>query len=90
MALILPHTDLEGAYDMGERARTAIEALAVPHLDGQGTLQVRASMGAASSADGNKTDLIAAADNALYLAEREGKNRTVKAAPETANVFGGE
>lgn len=90
MALILPHTDLEGTYDMAERARMAIEGLAVPHLDGRGTLQVRASMGAASSSDGNKNDLIAAADSALYVAKREGTNRTVEAVPETANVFGGE
>jgi hypothetical protein len=28
--------------------------------------------------------------NALYTAKHAGKNRTVKAEPETANVFGGE
>ena len=47
-------------------------------------------MGAAASSDGDKDDLIAAADGALYVAKREGKNRTVRAEPETANVSGGE
>ncbi|MGH2856216.1 MAG: diguanylate cyclase [Solirubrobacteraceae bacterium] len=90
MALILPHTDLEGAFEMAERARTAIEALRIPRLDGHGSLRVTASVGAAASSDGNKNDLIAAADGALYVAKREGKNRTVRATPDTANVAGGE
>jgi diguanylate cyclase (GGDEF)-like protein len=90
MALILPHTDLEGAYEMAERARMAIEALKIPRLEGDESIRVTASVGAASSADGNKNDLIAAADGALYVAKREGKNRTVRAASHTANVVGGE
>jgi diguanylate cyclase (GGDEF)-like protein len=90
MALVLPHTDLEGAYEMGERARTAIEALAVPRLVGQGTVQITASVGVAASSEGDKDELIAAADTALYLAKRAGKNRTVRAHPETANVSSGE
>ena len=36
MALILPHTDLDGTYEMAERARTAIAALEVPQIDGEG------------------------------------------------------
>jgi diguanylate cyclase (GGDEF)-like protein len=90
MALILPHTDLEGTYEMAERARTAIEALAVPQIDGQGTLRITTSVGAASSAAGDKNELIAAADAALYVAKREGKNRTVRAVPESAHVVTGE
>ena len=90
MALILPHTDLEGAFEIAERVRTAIEALQIPLLDGEGTLRVTTSVGAAASTDGNKNELIAAADGALYVAKREGKNRTVRAAPDTANVVGGE
>ena len=90
LALILPHTDLAGAYEMAERARTAIEALAIPLTDGQDALRVTASAGAASSSEGDKNELIAAADGALYVAKREGKNRTVKAEPRTANVVGGE
>jgi diguanylate cyclase (GGDEF)-like protein len=90
LALILPHTDLAGAYEMAERARSAIEALEIPLMDGQNALRITASAGAASSFEGDKNELIAAADGALYAAKREGKNRTVKAEPRTANVVGGE
>ena len=90
MALVLPHTDLEGAYEMAERARAAIAALAVPKLEGEGTLQITASVGVAASSEGNKDELIAAADDALYMAKHGGKNRTVRAQPETANVSAGE
>ena len=89
MALILPHTDLEGAYVIAERVRMAIEAMEVPLLEGGGSLRITASVGAAVLADGQKDELIAAADNALYVAKRDGKNRTVRAKPDTANVVGG-
>jgi diguanylate cyclase (GGDEF)-like protein len=89
MALILPHTDLEGTYVIAERTRHAIEALHVPLLQGAGALQITASVGVAASGDGNKDELITAADNALYVAKRDGKNRTVKADSQTANVLGG-
>lgn len=90
LALILPHTGLEGAYEMAERVRLAIQALEIPLIDGAGTIGVTASAGAASSAEGDKDELIAAADGALYVAKRQGKNRTVKAQSRTANVVGGE
>jgi diguanylate cyclase (GGDEF)-like protein len=89
MALILPHTDLDGTYVIAERTRLAIEALRIPFLDRTGALQITASLGAATSVDGHKDELISAADNALYVAKREGKNRTVKAGSQTANVLGG-
>jgi diguanylate cyclase (GGDEF)-like protein len=82
MAVALPQTDLEGAYRFAERVRRRIEALDLPLLDGDGTLRVTASFGAASlkssSADG-KDALVASADAALYRAKRSGKNRTVRA-----------
>jgi diguanylate cyclase (GGDEF)-like protein len=90
LALVLPHTDLEGAYEMAERARAAIEAQAVPELEGDGVLRITASVGVAASSEGDKDGLIAAADNALYAAKHDGKNRTVSAEPQTANVSGGE
>jgi len=82
LAVVLPGTDLDGAYNLAERVRMGIEALDFP-LDGRATLKVTASFGAASipesAADGQS--LIAAADGALYEAKRSGKNRTVRAQP---------
>jgi diguanylate cyclase (GGDEF)-like protein len=82
MAVALPQTGLQGAYEFAERVRQRIEALKLPLLEGEGTLRVTASFGAASlphSAKVDKDALVAAADAALYRAKRSGKNRTVKA-----------
>jgi diguanylate cyclase (GGDEF)-like protein len=81
LAVVLPGTDLEGAYNLAERVRSGIEELALPLLDGDGVLRVTASFGVATlpgSAD-DMRDLVAAADEALYRAKRAGKNRTVRA-----------
>ena len=82
MAVALPLTDLEGAYQFAERVRRRIEALELPALDGGGTLKVTASFGVASLGavvTADKDALVAAADGALYEAKRTGKNRTVRA-----------
>jgi diguanylate cyclase (GGDEF)-like protein len=82
MTVALPQTDLDGAYRFAERVRRRIEGLELPLLEGDGTLRVTASVGAASlaTAPGQDADsLVAAADAALYRAKRSGKNRTVKA-----------
>ena len=50
LAVVLPGTDLEGAYNLAERVRAGIEALALPLLDGEGTLRVTASFGVADPA----------------------------------------
>lgn len=90
LALILPHTDLEGSYVIAERLRTEVAALRVPRLDGQGALRITASLGVAASSEGGKDDLIADADGALYTAKRDGKNRTVRAAARAANMVTSE
>ena len=82
MAVALPQTGLDGAFEFAERVRTQIEALELPLLDGDGVLHVTASFGVAAlphSAKSDKDALVAAADAALYRAKRSGKNRTVKA-----------
>jgi diguanylate cyclase (GGDEF)-like protein len=82
MAVVLPQTDLEGAFEFAERLRDRIERLAVPVLQGDGIVRVTASVGAASlpeSAAADKDALVQAADSALYRAKRLGKNRVMKA-----------
>ncbi|HEX7290321.1 MAG TPA: diguanylate cyclase, partial [Conexibacter sp.] len=79
LAVALQQTDLAGAEAIAERVRTAVEALALPRLDGQGSLGVTVSCGVAASTDGDPVALVAAADAALYAAKRTGKNRTVRA-----------
>jgi len=82
MAVALPQTDLEGAYQFAERVRRSVEDLALPLPSGDGVLKVTASFGVASLASADHADkdaLVAAADKALYEAKRTGKNRTVRA-----------
>ena len=43
MAVALPGTDLDGAYNFAERVRHAIESLELPLIEGGGTLRVTAS-----------------------------------------------
>jgi diguanylate cyclase (GGDEF)-like protein len=90
MALILPHTDLEGSFAIAERVRTSIAALRVPVLGSDELIEVTASLGVAATSEGDKSGLIADADAALYRAKREGKNRTIRATPVPANVTTGE
>lgn len=86
MALILPETDVVGAYNVAERVREAIEALRFPLANGQGELRVTASLGVAAAATTGsaKVDVIAAADKALYEAKHTGKNRTMRGFVEPA------
>jgi diguanylate cyclase (GGDEF)-like protein len=81
LAVVLPGTDLEGAYNLAERVRVGIEDLALPLLDGAGVMRITASCGVATlpgSAD-DMRGLVSAADDALYRAKRAGKNRTERA-----------
>jgi diguanylate cyclase (GGDEF)-like protein len=81
LAVILPSTDLDGAYTVAEAIRTAIEKLEI-ELPGGGTLSVTVSVGV-SALEGGVTDpasLIDAADVALYDAKRAGKNRSARGA----------
>jgi diguanylate cyclase (GGDEF)-like protein len=71
-ALILPNADSEGAQVVAERLRARIEGINVP-----GFGSVSASIGIATFPlqGASRSDLVIAADAALYTAKRAGRNR---------------
>jgi diguanylate cyclase (GGDEF)-like protein len=72
--VVLPETDLAGAQRFAERLRRAIEAHAV------GEMKTSASCGVATMLpEDNVEELLGAADQALYQAKSNGRNRTVSA-----------
>jgi two-component system, cell cycle response regulator len=82
-ALILPRTETEGARLVGEKIRTAV---ARQPFDAVGqSIPVTVSVGVATYPDGgvDARTLLAAADEALYEAKANGKNRVV-GAPRSA------
>jgi diguanylate cyclase (GGDEF)-like protein len=81
LALILPGTDLEGAFRVAERVREQIAALRIPMLDGSGSLQVTVSCGVAAvpNTPADKGALLVAVAQALREAKATGKNKTVRA-----------
>jgi diguanylate cyclase (GGDEF)-like protein len=81
LAVVLPQTDLEGAYRLAERLRTGIAQLDIPMVAATGHMRVTASVGVAGLPESAQDPerLIAAADAALYAAKRSGKNRTIRA-----------
>jgi diguanylate cyclase (GGDEF)-like protein len=81
LAVVLPGTDLAGAFNLAERVRVGIERLEIPLLNGEGTIRVTASCGVATlpTLAYDQRSLVEAADEALYRAKRTGKNKTVRA-----------
>ena len=77
-AVILPKTDQVGAVAIAERIQTAIRELGIPHARSQVSAQVSVSLGIATvvpTGDTSPTELIAQADQALYAAKGQGRDR---------------
>ncbi|CAM4095698.1 PAS domain S-box protein [Paenibacillus alkaliterrae] len=77
-AIILPQTSQERAATIAEQLREAVQRLQIPHSESTGRPYVTISLGSATwkpeyaiTQDG----LFTLADQALYQAKREGKNR---------------
>ncbi|TEU01082.1 MAG: GGDEF domain-containing protein [Candidatus Stahlbacteria bacterium] len=76
--IILPKTPAEKCHNLAEELRKVIEDRKILSLDGK-SLSITVSIGISefpSHAD-NKNDLVAAADRALYMAKKEGKNKSI-------------
>jgi len=82
-AVILPDTSRDGAVEIGEKIRFAIEELRVPH-GGNPHGIVTVSIGCATVVPENDSDLselLKTADSALYVAKSLGRNRVEAALP---------
>jgi diguanylate cyclase (GGDEF)-like protein len=79
-ALVLTATTVEGAFITAERVRTRIEALRFPSVSAE--LAVTVSIGIADSRFNEETALtFKRADDALYKAKQNGRNRCIIATP---------
>lgn len=83
---LLPSTDAEGAAELAEQFRSAVEALGIPHEYSDAGQVVTLSLGVATTSfveDKHGTEklgaLLTRADNALYEAKSLGKNRVFSA-----------
>lgn len=76
--VILPHTPVAAAVKVAERVRSGVEALAIPHGGSTISPVVTITIGIATitpDREAASDDLLAAADQALYQAKKEGRNR---------------
>jgi len=75
-AILLPETEVEGAFEVAERLRTAVAAAEVPREEGL-PIRITVSVGvAAIDGSTNLDTLMSQADDALYDAKHCGRNLT--------------
>ncbi len=79
-AMVLPGTVIDGAVDVAKAVSRVIDGLAIPHARSAVDQKVTLSQGVVSLIPEKETspeDLIQRADQALYLAKQQGRNRYV-------------
>lgn len=77
-AVILGENNALGAISVAEKIRSRVYARNIPHAASRIEDRVTVSVGVAAmipTADGEPASLVAAADRALHLAKKEGRNR---------------
>jgi diguanylate cyclase (GGDEF)-like protein len=80
--IVLPNTGLESAEMLAKQMRYSVEAAAMPHEFSPVASVVTISLGVASMIPNNSLSgysLFEAADKALYMAKRQGRNCTIAA-----------
>lgn len=78
--LLLPETAEKGASEVAERIRLAVIAAAIPHAESAVAPHVTISIGVATEvprAGRDACELVRAADDGLYRAKEQGRNRSV-------------
>ncbi len=82
---VLPDTDVAGALLVAESLRAAVEALGITHRFSRAAKVVTISVGVATAVparhDGSPMPRLKMADEALYVAKENGRNRVATVAP---------
>ena len=81
--ILLPNTDSTGAAEVAENVRKAVEEVDVPTEDGEIT-KLTVSIGINSvipDANTSSADFMNQADQALYKAKEQGRNRSIQYEP---------
>jgi diguanylate cyclase (GGDEF)-like protein len=76
--LLLPNTTTEGAYELAQEVRQAIDNLAIPHKSSKAAKHVSVSIGLSAlipNAQNSITTLIDNADEGVYAAKKAGRHR---------------
>jgi diguanylate cyclase (GGDEF)-like protein len=78
--VILPNTNTQGAIAVAERIHTTIKELQIPHQDSDANNIVTISMGLACTIPKLEISpyvMINQADQAMYSAKQQGRNRSI-------------
>lgn len=73
--VLAPETDLDGAVDLAERIRRSIDALRIPVDEGELRFTVSLGVAQATASDQSVESTLKKADQALYQAKEQGRNR---------------
>ncbi|MFH2065251.1 MAG: diguanylate cyclase [Pseudomonadota bacterium] len=79
--ILLPHTEMEEAFNLSEKIRQSIEHINIKHEFSQIANHITVSLGVASAVPTPQTDssyLVEQADAALYQAKNNGRNQVVR------------
>jgi len=80
---ILPNTTVEGAYVVANRVRTMASSTPIETSTGE-QLRITISIGCATAQDARDDGYVERADEALYAAKEQGRDRVVSSAPPSA------
>jgi diguanylate cyclase (GGDEF)-like protein len=86
-AVLAPNTDLDAGVKLAEKLRSAVAALTVDAGEGEVTPTISLGIACFEGVDADLEALLSRADEALYEAKRQGRNRSLAAAsPEPSAV----
>jgi len=88
-AVVLPDTELSGALEIAEILHCSVAALNIPHATSRAAECVTISMGVACQIPNlgqYSSEIVELADQALYQAKHQGRNRVVQAPPSQPSL----